>query len=71
VGSRLPSGHPASKPDREGAFWTVAGTLTGRGSAFLSSVAAGRLLGSVRLGEYAMAQSTAALFGVFGGFGWA
>lgn len=52
-----------------GTLWSLAGAVVGKCVGFLTSVASARLLGKIRLGEYAMAQSTAAMLTQFGTFG--
>ncbi len=52
-----------------GAFWALVGAVVSRGLTLVSSVVAGRLLGTAGFGEVGMIQSTQGLFGVLAGAG--
>ncbi len=52
-----------------GVLWTVTGQVALRASAFLTTIAVARLLGTTEFGELALVQSSAAMFGVLAGFG--
>lgn len=52
-----------------GAFWALVGAVLSRGLTLLSSVIAGRLLGTTGFGEVGMIQSTQGMFGVLAGAG--
>lgn len=52
-----------------GVLWTVTGQAALRASAFLTTIAVARLLGTTEFGELALVQSSAAMFGVLAGFG--
>ncbi len=49
--------------------WTLAGSLVGRGGAFLGTLLAGRELGSADFGRLSAVTTTVGLFGAVGGFG--
>jgi O-antigen/teichoic acid export membrane protein len=52
-----------------GAFWALVGAVVSRGLTLVSSVLAGRLLGTTGFGEIGMIQSTQGLFGIVAGAG--
>jgi len=52
-----------------GAFWALVGAVVSRGLTLVSSVVAGRLLGTTGFGEIGMIQSTQGLFGIVAGAG--
>jgi O-antigen/teichoic acid export membrane protein len=52
-----------------GAFWALVGAAVSRGLTLVSSVVAGRLLGTTGFGEIGMIQTTQGLFGVVAGAG--
>src|SRR4029453_8025188 len=52
-----------------GAFWALVGAVVSRGFTLVSSVLAGRLLGTMGFGEVGMIQNTQGLFGILAGAG--
>lgn len=51
-----------------GAFWSLLGTIAGRGAAFLSFLVIARVLGREGFGQLGVVQSTLQMFQVFAGF---
>lgn len=52
-----------------GASWAVIGAVVSRGLTLAASIAAGRILGTMKFGELGMIQSTQGLFGILAGAG--